>query len=346
MNRIIQSLICAASLCANTAVAQTPEVRKPVMMSAPGAGGTAYVAFSNDGRFIATAPDGDGVFRLWDVKTLSVKKTLENVKNVLKYAIAFSPDSSLVVAGVGDEIYVWETSTGSLVKKFLAHKNARILSLSFTPDGKSLVSTGSDDDPSIRGRVWNTEDWSLKHNLWYDYGHVWVKTGAISPDGRLVAIAGGSDSSADHPALIYDILSGRKVREMPVFIKANDKFQDGMIYDVCFAAGGKRVVAIAKSRIVGFDAASGAQQYRIHKTFHISYSHLRCTPDGTFVAALFKAGRDYCVHIIDALDGKIVRTFVASAGDKRYYYNLGFTHDGKFLALVGTKPTIDFYDWR
>ncbi|HNV48063.1 MAG TPA: WD40 repeat domain-containing protein [Spirochaetota bacterium] len=348
MKRIIQSLICLAVLgtVAADAQAPAPEVRKPVKTSKPGAVGTALVVFSNDGKYIATAPDGDGVFRLWDAKTLSVKKALGDVKNVLKYAIAFSPDSSLVAAGVGDEIHVWETATYTLVKKFTAHKNARIQSLGFTPDGRFLVSAGSDTDPGKRGCVWSTDTWSLKHHLGYDYGHLWLRSASISPDGRFVVVGGGSDASKDHHALVYDIRSGQKVRELAVFIKANDKFQDGMINNVAYSPSGGQIAVITQSRILGFDAESGEQQFRINKSFHISFQYLRYSPDGKYCAALHKAGRDYCVHIIDARSGSIVRTFVASAGDKRYYYNLAFTHDGKLLALVGTKATIDFYEWR
>lgn len=54
---------------------------------------------------------------------------------------------------------------------------------------------------------------------------------------------------------------------------------------------------------------------------------------------------DRRTFILSARNGGITRTYTASAGDKRYYYNLSFTHDGTYLALVGTRDTIDFYKW-
>lgn len=324
------------------------EVRSPVILSGPGMVGTASVVFSPNGRYIATAPDGNGAFRLWDAKTLAVIKVLDATPSALKYAIAFSPDSGLAAGGVGDEIVIWETATGKQLKRFTGHKDARIYALSFTPDGKSLVSAGCDTNPKMRGRVWNTADWTLRYGLWYDFNYPCLRTLAISPDGRHVLLGGGSDGAGDHPALKYDIATGAKAGEIIVTRKSEDFFNDAMISGIYYSPDGSRVAAITQSFFKIFDAASGKELTRINaeKKIGHSFRYACFSPDSKSIALLLRASsRDWRIFIVYARNGGIIRTFTASAGDKRYYYNLSFTHDGKYLALVGTRDTIDFYRW-
>lgn len=68
------------------------------------------------------------------------------------FVVAFSPDSKLLAAGEGcafigepshGEIRIWETDTGKLRFQLQAHDKA-IQSLTFSPDGKALVSGGVD----------------------------------------------------------------------------------------------------------------------------------------------------------------------------------------------------------
>ncbi len=57
--------------------------------------------------------------------------------------IIFSPDGTLMAEGSKDIIRVWNVTTGKEIRRFEGHRG-RITSLTFSPDGKRLVSTGYD----------------------------------------------------------------------------------------------------------------------------------------------------------------------------------------------------------
>jgi WD40 repeat protein len=60
------------------------------------------VAFSPDGRLLATASGGDWTARLWDPATGEHLCTLAGHVGVV-YGVAFSPDGRLVATASGDE---------------------------------------------------------------------------------------------------------------------------------------------------------------------------------------------------------------------------------------------------
>ncbi len=112
------------------------------------------VAFSPDGARILA---GGQELKLWDVNTgrlIQAFKTLDQVGPV-----AFSPDGRHFLA-TGDDvgqtksrsptICLYETATGTLVRKFEGHTKT-VQSFTFTPDGKRIIS-GSDDTTL---RVWD-----------------------------------------------------------------------------------------------------------------------------------------------------------------------------------------------
>jgi WD40 repeat protein len=99
--------------------------------------------------------------------------------------VAFSPDGSLLASSsMDDEIRIWRTDDGHLVRVLQGHQN-NVLSLEFSPDGDMLLS-GSDDRTA---RIWRVADGILVKTIGNDLlGR--VLDVSYSPDGSLIALAG------------------------------------------------------------------------------------------------------------------------------------------------------------
>ena len=98
-------------------------------------------------------------------------------------AIAATPDGKRIAsAGNNEMIRIWDADTGKMIREFNKHVGARVFKLNFSPDGKHLVSLGSE-----RERKQFSDDFyrSTDHGL-----RVWdVETGTELPafKGGLVA---------------------------------------------------------------------------------------------------------------------------------------------------------------
>jgi WD40 repeat protein len=99
------------------------------------------MAFSPDGRFLATASLGMGVVRIWDTNTLDLVYKSPQVESGLITGIAFSPDGRYLAAGTAGEGYiqVFDTSNWTLVNRIQCWSE----SLKVAPDGK-LIAQGAE----------------------------------------------------------------------------------------------------------------------------------------------------------------------------------------------------------
>ncbi len=114
------------------------------------------VAYSPDGTSVATA-SWDGSARIWDAKTgkETLRLGLDDTKlqpgepgaNTF-HQIAFSPDGRVIACGGYRHIGIYELATGKLLREMHGdEKQLRIETLTFSSDGKSLISTGHPPTP-------------------------------------------------------------------------------------------------------------------------------------------------------------------------------------------------------
>jgi CHAT domain-containing protein/Tol biopolymer transport system component len=115
-------------------------------------GGTYDIAFSSDGKQIATSGE-DGIVRLWDAngKPLldpSGKPIVLNGNQNPVGSVAFSPDGKqIITGGEGGKVKIWDIS-GKFITDFKEHSSkehsSRVNKATFSPDGKQVVTYSED----------------------------------------------------------------------------------------------------------------------------------------------------------------------------------------------------------
>lgn len=170
----------------------------PVAAVAPFPSPVASVAFSPDGRTLATATHQHPGAFLDDLPT-GQRILLPHPNRV--HRVAFSPDGGrLVTVGYDTGVRVWDR-TGAPAAGPLPHDGI-VLAAAFSPDGQ-LLATGCEDGSA---RLWDPASWSARGDpLWHSTGAaVWVVT--VSPDGQTVLTAGD-----DGAARFWDARTGQPV---------------------------------------------------------------------------------------------------------------------------------------
>src|SRR5262249_29590267 len=164
----------------------------------------ARVAFSPDGKFLASASEGKQVLLL-EAKT---GKLVGDLKGDLLdfYCVGFSRDSRLLAAGGGafnrqgpGHVVVWDVPTRKQIAKLQGHQRG-VIGLAFAPPCPRLATAGVDSTV----RLWDPQSFKEVRVL---QGHTGTVKGlAFTPDGKTLA-----SGSFDGTLRLWDVQTGRNL---------------------------------------------------------------------------------------------------------------------------------------
>jgi WD40 repeat protein len=198
------------------------------------------------------------------------------------------------------------------------HVRGRIASLSFSPDGRTLLVVSRDR----AARLLDASTGRVAHVLLHGG---FVNAAAFSPDGRVVVTG-----AQDWTGRIWDARSGRLLHELP---RAT-----GGITAIAFSPDGK-LVALASSDAVArvYDVKSGAIRFYLSGDTN-AINDIGFSPDGR---ALVTASSDRTVRVWTADVG---RPLTVLRGHTDAVLRAFFTSDGQRVVSAGADGTVRVWD--
>jgi WD40 repeat protein/DNA-binding SARP family transcriptional activator len=289
------------------------------------------VAYSPNGRLVATGGT-DGTARVWNARSGQSLLVLRGDTATVD-AVEFTPDSRrLVTTSEDGSVRVWDVTPGGSRDwlTIFAHPGG-VLALTFSNDGRRLLTTGACDD---REKVWNAETGALissapsqrypecPQQLTGERFPAGVEE--TSPDGRVTAQA-TPNGTVD----LLDARSGRVLRTL-------DRGHLGVQKIVFDRSGNRLATGNWDGTAIVWDAASG----RPLETF---FAHngivegLTFSPDGRTLAT---AGEDATAKLWDLRTGKRLTTLT---GHTFALTDVVFSPDGTRLATASGDGTVRVY---
>ncbi|MGO9466703.1 MAG: c-type cytochrome domain-containing protein [Isosphaeraceae bacterium] len=258
------------------------------------------IAYSPDGKWLATASGDPGVFgvvKLWLAEPDGGGKPVRDLVETqdAAFAVAFSPDSKkIATAGADRTLRLFEVETGKLLFQIEDHADW-VLGIAFSPDGKRLATASRDKTAKVF-------DVDKKESLVTFPGHgAPVYTVSFTPDGKGVATGG-----EDNRIRVWNPDSEAKaIREIGGF--------GGTVFKLRFTPDGKNLLACGADKNVAVFTDKGSQVRRMPGHQDWIYS-LAISRDGKTVAS---GGWDGEVRLWNLADGKLLRTIIAAPGYKR-----------------------------
>ncbi|QEG38684.1 WD40 repeat domain-containing protein [Roseimaritima ulvae] len=207
-------------------------------------------------------------------------------------ALDFHRDGAALAVGSGKasqsgEVKIFAVQTGQVVKAFGDVHQDTVLSLAFSPDGRTLASAAADRMIHLLDVATGATRRSLEGHTHHVLGQAW------QADGQTLA-----SSSADQTVRIWNTLTGETSRTISGFGKE--------VTAIAYLPGTTQVVAASGNGQVRVAEASNGKTVRTLDAGGDFLYAVAVTPDGKKVLA---AGESGVLRVWNAADGKLLAEF-------------------------------------
>ena len=270
------------------------------------------------------------------------------------YSVAYSPDGTKFVSGLGDEtVKIWDANTGKCLKSLKGHLYF-VNSVAYSPDGKRIISgtvdgiiniwdanTGQhikilgreltpvtsvsyspDGTKIISGsryiRIWNANTGQCLQTL---KGHSsLVNSVSYSPDGTKI-ISGSSDKTIK----IWDANTGQCLKTLEGHSDA--------VESVVYSPDGRKIVSGSLDNTVKIWDANTRQCLKTLEGHSDAVNSVAYSPDGT---KIISSSKDKTIKIWDANTGECLQTLEG-------VNSVAFSPDGTKIVSGGDDKTIKIW---
>jgi WD40 repeat protein len=317
-----------------------------------------FIAFSPDGKLLASFGSRDGTIYLWNVSDGSLLRKLRGHTNNVT-CVAFSAEGNLLASGSYDStVRLWQISTGET--RLTVNTPLRVYSVTISPDGKYLIAGTAWGSRGLLVdgiHVWRISDGKLLSDLrgrQLTYGY--ISTMLFSPDGMTVAFVWDygaidlyrvSDRKRLHTLRVYgeDVIctaispngallatgsSDMTIRiwqvSTGVLLRTfGGSSERGMVmYSVAFSPDGSQLFSASGNSIRIWQISEGEMLLSKEVTPSSIYS-VAFSPDGVYLAS----GGDGGVELRRISDGILLPIIEENPN---YVTDIAFSPDGTLLA--------------
>lgn len=233
-------------------------------------------------------------------------------------AVAWSPDGELLASADEDCVRLWESATGSEIRRFQEH-DSLAWSVAFNPDGQILATAS--DDKSVR--LWSVHTGAEIRR--FVGCRKSVLSVAFSPDGN--TIAGGSD---DYTVRLWDVATGTETRR---FLG-----HDNSVSSIAFSPDGRALASASFDKTIRLWEVTTGTEIRRFQGHKSPVRSIAFSPDGQ---ALASASDDRTVRLWETATAFEVRCF---QGHKSPLRSVAFSSDGQVLASASADSTVRLWD--